>query len=96
MVAPTTGFFDKLLRFPNFLQKFGKLFLLNAQGNPDVSPAHTPSFRFRRLSGFIDSLSPPGDRRASASEGRRAMPPLQMQKCRTQVGAASCVTETIE
>ena len=26
-------------------------FLLNAQGNPDGSPAHTPSFRFRHGSG---------------------------------------------
>ena len=44
--------FDKLLRIPNFLQKFGILPLLNAPGTPDGSPAHTPSLRNIGWMGF--------------------------------------------
>ena len=56
MPARRKSIFDGLLRIPNFLQKFGIHSLLNAQGNPDGSPAHTPSLRNLEKTGFIDSL----------------------------------------
>ena len=55
-ISLSKNIFDKLLRNPNFLQKFGIRPLLNARGNPDGSPAHTPSLRKSYAGGFIDSL----------------------------------------